>query len=56
MQMVQKLSTKMPSHENRLKVLKEIAKENGIVLQIEETTDLEEAPKVGSEIENAGQA
>lgn len=47
MQMIQKLSTRMPSHETRLKVLKEIAKENDIVLQLEEsTTDLEEATKV----------
>nr|GMD77146.1 Spindle pole body protein [Ipomoea batatas]GME13395.1 Spindle pole body protein [Ipomoea batatas]GME19933.1 Spindle pole body protein [Ipomoea batatas] len=44
--MIQKLSTRMPSHETRLKVLKEIAKENDIVLQLEEsTTDLEEATK-----------
>ncbi|XP_031098202.1 IST1 homolog [Ipomoea triloba] len=36
--MIQKLSTRMPSHETRLKVLKEIAKENDIVLQLEEAT------------------
>ncbi|CAK9153669.1 unnamed protein product [Ilex paraguariensis] len=34
--MIQKLSTRTPSLENRLKVLKEIASENNIVLQIEE--------------------
>ena len=36
MQMIQKLSTRMPSLENRMMVLKEIATENNIVLQIEE--------------------
>lgn len=35
-QMIQKLSTRMPSLENRMKVLKEIATENNVVLQIEE--------------------
>nr|XP_027097810.1 uncharacterized protein LOC113717264 isoform X1 [Coffea arabica]XP_027097811.1 uncharacterized protein LOC113717264 isoform X1 [Coffea arabica] len=35
-QMIQKLSTRMPSLENRMMVLKEIATENNIVLQIEE--------------------
>lgn len=34
--LIQKLSTRMPSSENRLKVLTEIALENNIVLQIEE--------------------
>nr|XP_009770598.1 PREDICTED: uncharacterized protein LOC104221270 isoform X2 [Nicotiana sylvestris] len=34
--MIQKLSTRMPSLEHRTKVLKEIASENNIVLQIEE--------------------
>ena len=33
--MIQKLSTRQPSLENRLKVLKEIASENNIVLQME---------------------
>ncbi|KAA8532724.1 hypothetical protein F0562_032757 [Nyssa sinensis] len=33
---IQKLSTRQPSLEDRLKVLKEIASENGIVLQIDE--------------------
>lgn len=35
--MIQKLSTRMPSLEQRTKVLKEIAAENNIVLKIEET-------------------
>ncbi|KAI4357839.1 hypothetical protein L6164_001762 [Bauhinia variegata] len=34
-QIVQKLSTRMPGLENRMKVLKEIASENSIVLQLE---------------------
>ncbi|XP_019180431.1 PREDICTED: uncharacterized protein LOC109175598 isoform X2 [Ipomoea nil] len=55
--MIQKLSTRMPSHENRLKVLKEIAKENNIVLQLEETmTDLEEATKEEKGVEDRGTA
>ncbi|KAK7310036.1 hypothetical protein RJT34_07233 [Clitoria ternatea] len=37
-QMIQKLSTRMPSLESRMKVLKEIASENGIVLQLEEAS------------------
>ncbi|KAK7407559.1 hypothetical protein VNO78_09512 [Psophocarpus tetragonolobus] len=46
-QMIQKLSTRMPSVESRMKVLKEIASENGIVLQLEETSVLvEEQSKV----------
>ncbi|KAL3501696.1 hypothetical protein ACH5RR_036145 [Cinchona calisaya] len=40
--MIQKLSTRMPSLDNRMKVLKEIASENNIVLQIEEV-ELEKA-------------
>ncbi|CAK9176240.1 unnamed protein product [Ilex paraguariensis] len=36
--MIQKLSTRTPSLENRLKVLNEIASENNIVLQIEEVS------------------
>ncbi|XLT59386.1 hypothetical protein S245_052463 [Arachis hypogaea] len=35
-QMVQKLSTRMPSLESRMKQLKEIASENNIILQLEE--------------------
>lgn len=35
-QMIQKLSTRQPSLENRMTVLKEIAAENSIVLQLEE--------------------
>ncbi|XP_052199607.1 uncharacterized protein LOC127806394 [Diospyros lotus] len=38
--MIQKLSTKQPSLENRMKVLKEIASENNIVLQIEEASSV----------------
>ncbi|KAI9084943.1 hypothetical protein K1719_033116 [Acacia pycnantha] len=37
-QMVQKLSTRMPSLERRLKALKEIAAQNSIVLQLEEAS------------------
>ncbi|XP_050373511.1 uncharacterized protein LOC126791148 [Argentina anserina] len=36
--MTQKLSTKMPTMENRMKVLKEIAVENSIALNLEETS------------------
>ncbi|KAK7306944.1 hypothetical protein VNO77_39590 [Canavalia gladiata] len=39
-QMVQKLSTRMPSWESRMKALKEIASENGIVLQLEEASSV----------------
>lgn len=35
-QMIQKLSTRQPSLENRMTVLKEIAAENSIVLQLDE--------------------
>lgn len=38
--MMQKLSTRMPVLEIRVKVLKEIAAENSIVLQLEETTSV----------------
>ncbi|KAG8366595.1 hypothetical protein BUALT_Bualt17G0096200 [Buddleja alternifolia] len=34
---IQKLSTRMPNMENKVKVLKEIASDNNIVLQMEET-------------------
>ncbi|XP_057447868.1 uncharacterized protein LOC130739563 isoform X2 [Lotus japonicus] len=37
-QMIQKLSTRMPSLESRMKALKDIASENGIVLQLEEAS------------------
>lgn len=40
--MIQKLSTRQPSLESRLKVLQEIASENDIVLQIEEATPVTE--------------
>ncbi|KAI8009676.1 hypothetical protein LOK49_LG06G02749 [Camellia lanceoleosa] len=49
LKMVQKLSTRQPSLENRMKVLKEIASENNIVLQIEETSS--EATEEKLEIE-----
>ncbi|KAJ0038600.1 hypothetical protein Pint_23292 [Pistacia integerrima] len=38
--MIQKLSTRQPELENRMKVLKEIATENGIVLQLEEASSI----------------
>ncbi|XP_020208171.1 uncharacterized protein LOC109793112 [Cajanus cajan] len=37
-QIIQKMSTRMPSLEIRMKALKDIASENGIVLQLEETS------------------
>ncbi|CAL5396549.1 unnamed protein product [Camellia sinensis] len=49
LKMVQKLSTRQPSLENRMKVLKEIASENNIILQIEETSS--EATEEKLEIE-----
>ncbi|CAL0318103.1 unnamed protein product [Lupinus luteus] len=39
-QMIQKLSTRMPSLDSRMKALKEIASENGIVLQLEEASSV----------------
>lgn len=36
LQMIQKFSTRQPSSETKLKVLKEIASENGITLDLEE--------------------
>ncbi|KAE9605681.1 hypothetical protein Lal_00025323 [Lupinus albus] len=39
-QMIQKLSTRMPSLDIRLKALKEIASTNGIVLQLEEASSV----------------
>ncbi|XP_027361712.1 uncharacterized protein LOC113869538 [Abrus precatorius] len=39
-QMIQKLSTRMPTLESRMKALKEIASENGIVLQLEEASSV----------------
>ncbi|KAF7808902.1 IST1-like protein [Senna tora] len=38
LQMIQKLSTRMPSLESRMKALKEIASENSIVLQLDEAS------------------
>jgi len=46
-QMIQKLSTRQPSLEARMKVLKEIANENGITLKLEE----EEPPAIASEVQ-----
>jgi vacuolar protein sorting-associated protein IST1 len=40
--MIQKLSTRQPSLENRMKVLKEIASENSIVLQLDSSFPAEE--------------
>ncbi|KAJ1385302.1 Vacuolar protein sorting-associated protein Ist1 [Sesbania bispinosa] len=47
-QMIQKLSTRTPTLESRMKALKEIASENGIVLQLEEASSVsvEEQPNV----------
>lgn len=36
--MIRKLSARQPELDNRMKVLKEIATENGIVLQLEEVS------------------
>ncbi|CAB4295591.1 unnamed protein product [Prunus armeniaca] len=44
--MMQKLSTRMPVLEIRVKVLKEIAAENSIVLQLEETTSVSTEEKL----------
>lgn len=38
--MIQKLSTRMPSLETRMKVLKEIASQNSISLQLEEVSSV----------------
>ena len=40
LKMMQKLSTRMPVLEVRMKVLKEIAAENNIVLTLEETSSV----------------
>ncbi|KAI9169270.1 hypothetical protein LWI28_009818 [Acer negundo] len=40
LKMIQKLSTRQPELENRMKVLKEIASENSIVLQLEGTSSI----------------
>lgn len=45
--MIQKLSTRQSGLESRLKMLKEIALENGIVLQIEEASSTPKEEKVG---------
>lgn len=44
--MTQKLSTRMPTRESRMKVLKEIACDNSIVLNLEETSGSVEDKKV----------
>ncbi|KAJ8445352.1 hypothetical protein Cgig2_010710 [Carnegiea gigantea] len=46
--MIQKMSTRLPSLEARMKVLKEIANENGIALKLVE----EEAPTIASEVQS----
>lgn len=38
--MIQKFSTKQPSIETKLKVLEEIASENGITLHLEEEPEI----------------
>ncbi|KAJ7954080.1 IST1-like protein [Quillaja saponaria] len=38
--MIQKLSTRMPSLENRMKALKEIASDNSIILQLEQSSNV----------------
>ncbi|GAU14851.1 hypothetical protein TSUD_50630, partial [Trifolium subterraneum] len=47
---ITKLSTRMPSLENRMKVLKEIASENNITLQLEQVTNGEKQNKQKPEI------
>ncbi|PRQ40392.1 putative vacuolar protein sorting-associated protein Ist1 [Rosa chinensis] len=44
--MIQKLSTRMPTRESRMKVLKEIAFDNSIVLNLEDTSGSVEDKKV----------
>ncbi|XP_061375137.1 uncharacterized protein LOC133317289 [Gastrolobium bilobum] len=51
-QMIQKLSTRMPSLESRMKALKEIASENGIVLQLEEASSVSVEEQSNAENEN----
>ncbi|KAK9276996.1 hypothetical protein L1049_006535 [Liquidambar formosana] len=56
-QMVQKLSTRLPSLENRMKVLKEIASENGIALQLEEPAPITAKEKLdGNQKQNQPEA
>ncbi|KAK0575174.1 hypothetical protein LWI29_035012 [Acer saccharum] len=46
LKMIQKLSTRQPELENRMKVLKEIASENSIVLQLEGTSPISTEEKL----------
>ncbi|KAJ0094431.1 hypothetical protein Patl1_16467 [Pistacia atlantica] len=55
--MIQKLSTRQPELENRMKAIKEIATENGIVLQLEEASSISsEAGKKYKDVADAAQA
>lgn len=49
---IQKLSTRQPSLESRMKVLKEIANENGISLQLEEAPSMAAEEKLHKEENN----
>ncbi|XP_028768204.1 uncharacterized protein LOC114725806 [Neltuma alba] len=51
-QMVQKLSTRKPSLERRLKALKEIAAQNSIVLQLEEVSSLSYEEQLNAKTQN----
>ncbi|KAL1357330.1 uncharacterized protein [Arachis hypogaea] len=51
-QMVQKLSTRMPSLESRMKQLKEIASENNIILQLEEFSSVSVEEQFNAENQN----
>lgn len=50
--MIQKLSTRQPSLEVRMKVLKEIADENDIALQLEEAPSIAAEEKINNGMEN----
>ncbi|XP_054825616.1 uncharacterized protein LOC129323086 [Prosopis cineraria] len=51
-QMVQKLSTRMPNLERRMKALKEIAAQNSIVLQLEEASSLSFEEQLNAKTQN----
>ncbi|MED6111822.1 hypothetical protein PIB30_055846 [Stylosanthes scabra] len=51
-QIIQKLSTRMPSLESRMKQLQEIASENNIVLQLEESSSVLVEEQFNAEKEN----
>ncbi|KAL4350437.1 hypothetical protein AHAS_Ahas10G0141900 [Arachis hypogaea] len=51
-QMVQKLSTRMPSLESRMKQLKDIASENNIILQLEEFSSVSVEEQFNAENQN----